>query len=167
MPAPAFRGYAASLGDQRVDRSVRLADVQVTLTPGSSLAVMPAIRRFQANSEDASTFVGVSAVTASARGSLWGSIGQWSGGAGDGMPWSAGGRLRLHRLVSLDVGARHETFDPLYLSRAQTSWSVGLSVLIGRRAPLGCAPVPAAYVNGRATIHLPVVRVAHAAVDRR
>jgi hypothetical protein len=38
----------------------------------------------------------------------------------------------------------------------QTSWSIGLSVLMAGRPRPVAAPVPAAYVDGRATIHLPL-----------
>jgi hypothetical protein len=148
--------YAAKFGEQRSDRSVRLADLQLTVTPGSSLAIVPVVRRFQASGEKAAVFTGVSAVTASTVGSLWASVGQWAGGGSAGTPWSVGGRLRLHPLVSLDGGVRRDTFDPLYLQPAQTSWSIGLSVLVSGRARPVAPPVPAAYVNGHATIRLPV-----------
>lgn len=148
--------YAATFGAQRADRTVRLADVQLTLTPTSAFAIVPAIRRFEADGEAASTYIGVSAVAASTRGSVWGSAGQWSNGVGEGTPWSAGGRLWLHPIISLEASARHDTFDPLYLQPAQTSWSIGMSVLLGRRARSVAAPVPAAYVDGRATVQLSV-----------
>jgi hypothetical protein len=67
-----------------------------------------------------------------------------------------GGRLQLHRIVALDGGVRRDTYDPLALQPAQTSWSVGLSVLLAGRTRTVAAPVPAAYVDGRATIHLPL-----------
>lgn len=148
--------YAATFGEQRSDRSVRLADLQLTVTPASSLAIVPVVRRVQASGEAASTFAGVSAVTASTLGSLWASVGHWAGGRSEGTPWSAGGRLALHPLVSLDGAVRRDTYDPLYLQPAQTSWSIGLSVLISGRPRPVAPPVPAAYVNGRATIRLPV-----------
>lgn len=147
--------YAARFGDTRSDRSVRLADLQATVTPTSSLAVVPVVRRFQAPGEAASTFAGVSAVTASTLGSLWASVGHWTGGRSAGTPWSVGGRLSLHSLVSLEGAVRRDTFDPLYLQPAQTSWSIGLSFLVAGRARRVAPPVPAAYVNGHATIHLP------------
>jgi hypothetical protein len=148
--------YAATFGDQRSDRSVRLADLQLTVTPTSSLAIVPVVRRYQASGEAAAVFAGVSAVTASTLGSLWASVGQWTAGPGAGTPWSVGGRLRLHPLVSLDAAVRRDTFDPLYLQPAQTSWSIGLSVLVSGRPRPVAPPVPAAYVNGRATIRLPL-----------
>jgi hypothetical protein len=51
---------------------------------------------------------------------------------------------------------RRDTFDPLYRQPAQTSWSVGLSLQVGGAAPSAAPPVPAAYVDGRATLRLPV-----------
>ena len=148
--------YAATFNGQELGRSVRLADVQVTLMPLTSFAIVPVVQRFQAAGEEASSYAGVSAITASAMGSAWGSIGQWSAGASAGTPWAAGGRLRLHPLVALEVSARHDAFDPLYLQPPQTSWSMGVSVRLGGRARSVVPPVPAAYVDGRATIRLPV-----------
>jgi hypothetical protein len=147
--------YAAEFGGQRLDRSVGLADLQVTLLPASSVALVPTVQRFLADGEPTSTYAGVSAMVASARGMAWGSIGQWTGADAIGTPWSAGGRLHLHALVALEVGARHDAFDPLYLQPAQTSWSMGLSLRLGGRAHSVRPPVPAAYVDGRATIRLP------------
>jgi hypothetical protein len=148
--------YAAEFGDQRFDRSVRLADLQVTLMPASSVAFAPTVQQFRADGEPTFTYAGVSAIVASGMGMAWGSIGQWSGDDNIGTPWSAGGRLRLHSIVSLDVSARHDAFDPLYLQPAQTSWSMGVSLRLGGRSRTVRPPVPAAYVDGRATIRLPV-----------
>ena len=148
--------YAATFGGQDSDRSVGLADLQLTLTPASAFAIVPVVRWFEAADERSSSYAGVSAVSASALGSVWGSVGRWTGGRGEGTPWAAGGRLRLHPRISLDAGVRHDAFDPLYLQPAQTSWSVGLSVLVVSRIRSVSPPVPAAYVDGHATIRLPV-----------
>jgi hypothetical protein len=148
--------YAATFGGQRSDRTVRLADVQLTVTPASSFAVVPVVRHVRASDEAASVFTGISALTASTLGSLHASVGQWTGGRSGGTPWSVGGRLSLHPRVSLDGGVRRDTYDPVYLQPAQTSWSIGMSVLVSGRARPITPPVPAAYVNGRATIRLPV-----------
>lgn len=148
--------YAAEFGGQRLDRSVRVADLQLTLMPASSVALVPTLQRFQAEAEPAFTYAGVSAIATSAMGMAWGSIGQWAGDDDLGMAWSAGGRLRLHPLIALEVGARHDVFDPLYLQPAQTSWSMGVSMRLGGRSRSVRPPVPAAYVDGRATIRLPV-----------
>ena len=148
--------YAAEFAAQRLDRSVHLADVQVTLMPTSSVALVPAVQRFRADGEATFTYAGVSAIVASGIGMAWGSIGQWSGDDAIGRPWSAGGRLRLHSIVSLEAGARHDAFDPLYLQPAQTSWNMGLSLRLGGSSRAVRPPVPASYVGGRATIRLPV-----------
>ena len=148
--------YAAQFGGQRFDRSVRLADFQATLMPANSIALVPTVQRFRADGEPTFTYAGVSAIAVSAIGMAWGGIGQWSGDDDIGTPWSAGGRLRLHPLIALEVGARHDAFDPLYLQPAQTSWNMGLSLRLGGRARSVRPPVPAAYVDGRATIRLPV-----------
>jgi hypothetical protein len=145
--------YTAEFGAQQHDRTVRLVDVQLTITPTGSFAILPVVRRFAGNGEEPATYAGLSAIAAAAPGSMWGTIGHWSNDAAEGMPWSAGARLRLHRLVSLEGSARHDAFDPLYEQPPQTSWSVGVLVRVGGRAP-AAAPVPAAYVNGRATIRL-------------
>ena len=148
--------YAAEFGGQRINRSVRLADLQLTLTPASSVALVPTVQRFAAEGDPSFTYAGVSAIAASEMGMAWGSIGQWAGDDDIGTPWSAGGRLHLHPLVALEAGARHDAFDPLYLQPAQTSWSLGLSFRLGGRAREVRPPVPAAYADGRATIKLPV-----------
>lgn len=147
--------YAAQFGGQPLDRVVRLADLQVTLLPTTSVAIVPVIQTFRASGEDASTYRGVSALAASGPASAWGSIGQWSQN-GIGTPWAVGGRWRPHPLIALEVAARHDTFDPLYLQPAQTAWSVGVALRLGGRARPLSPPVPAAYVDGRATIRLPV-----------
>ena len=148
--------YVSEFNAQRRDRSVRLADVQLTLMPASSVALVPVVQRYEADAGEASMYAGVSAIAASSVGMAWGSIGHWTSDDAIGTPWSAGGKLRLHPLVSLELGARHDAFDPLYLQPAQTSWSMGLSFKLGGRAHSVRPPVPAAYVDGRATIKLPV-----------
>lgn len=147
--------YAATFDEQTFRRNVRLADVQLTLLPTRFMAIVPVMQRSQASGEHPATYAGASAVVAAAAGSVWGGIGQWSTAAPVGTPWSAGARLRLHPLVALEASARHDAFDPLYLQPPQTSWSMGVSLqLSGRRSVT--PPVPAAYVDGRATIRLPV-----------
>lgn len=148
--------YAARFGGERSDRTVRVADAQLTLAPTASVALVPVVRRFEPRHERAATYAGVTALAASRRVSVWGGVGRWSAGIGEGTPWSAGGRLQLNSLVSLDGTVRRDTYDPLYLQPPQTSWSVGLMVRLGRRRPDLAPPVPAAYVDGRASIRLPV-----------
>jgi hypothetical protein len=146
--------YTARIAGQALDRSVALADVQVMFTPASSIALVPVLQRYQAANENASSFTGMSAVAASSSGSVWAMVGRWSPDSVTDLPWGVGARLQLHPIVSLDASARHSVFDPLYLQPAQTSWSVGLSVLVAGRRRNAAPPVPAAYTGGRALIRL-------------
>lgn len=150
--------YAARFGPQRVDRAVRLADLQGTFTVSNHLVVLPTYRRFEAAGERTTSYAGSSAILTSAAGSVWAGIGHWAGGDNRGTPWSAGARLQLGPRLALDAVARRDTFDPLHLQPAQTSWSVGVSVRLGRPGPAVTPPVPSAYVNGEAVIRLRAAR---------
>lgn len=154
--------YAARFGAERADRTVRLADVQMTLLASSRVAVMPVYRRFVAAGERAAAYTGASAVVTLPAASAWAGVGRWFGGSGQRTPWSAGARLHLHPQIALDAAARHDTFDPLYLQPAQRSWSVGLSVRLGGPRPAVRPPVPSSHEDGEATIRLPVSRSAEA-----
>lgn len=148
--------YAARFGDERRDRTVRLADVQLTLSPADAVVIMPVVRRFEPDGEAGSTYTGLSAALGGARGSVWGSAGYWLD-VDDAAPgWAAGAILRLHPRASLIGNVRRDTFDPLYGNPPQTAWSAGLSIRLGRGRPVPKPPVPASYVQGRATIRLPV-----------
>lgn len=149
--------YTATIGGQDRERTVRLGDIQLTFQPTPSLALAPVVRRFQAADEKGSTFAGLSGVVAQGRASFWGNAGQWLDGAdtATSTTWGVGSSLRLTGRATLNASARHDGFDPLYLNPPQTSWSVGLSILVGARPHSTAAPVPAAYRNGLATIRLP------------
>ena len=148
--------YTASFGDLRADRTVRLADVQVTLMPTTAVALMPIVRRYQADGEEDVTYAGASAVMAGTSGSVWGSFGRWVGPDGLDPQWAAGASLRVHPRATIEGSARRDTFDPLYMQPPQTSWNLGISLQVGGPVGPPAPPVPAEYVDGRATIALPV-----------
>jgi len=158
--------YTAAISGQDRERTVRLGDIQLTFQPTPSLALTPSLQRFQAANEKASTFAGLSGVVALGRTSLWGNVGQWLAGADTASrartAWGLGGSLRLTERAALNASARRDAFDPLYLNPPQTSWNVGLSILIGGRPHSPAAPVPAAYHDGLATIRLPASAAAAA-----
>ena len=158
--------YTAAISGQDRERTVRLGDIQLTFQPTASLALTPSLQRFQAANEKASTFAGLSGVVALGRTSLWGNVGQWLAGADTASrartAWGLGGSLRLTERAALNASARRDAFDPLYLNPPQTSWNVGLSILIGGRPHSPAAPVPAAYHDGLATIRLPASAAAAA-----
>jgi hypothetical protein len=152
--------YTAEFGDRHTDRTVRLADVTLTLMAGPSFALMPVLRRYGAEGEDAATYAGASAIFAHRLGSVWGSAGHWMESDNVSGPWSVGGSLRVHRRTTLEAAARRDTFDPLYMQPPQTSWNVGLSIQVGGPVGPSAQPVPAEYVDGRATIQLPAAESA-------
>jgi hypothetical protein len=144
--------YASRFGELERNRTVIVSDVQLTLTPTSSFALVPTVRRFAADGTQ-HMFAGVTAIAGGDAGSLWASAGTWPNVDSVGVSWGLGATLKLHPRASLTASGRHEAFDALYLNPAQTSWSLGLSIRIGGASPLPM-PVPAAYENGRATIRL-------------
>ena len=148
--------YRASFGDLDTDRTVRLADAQLTIMPSASLALMPVVRRYEADGEAAATYAGASAVVAHRLGSVWGSIGHWMESDNTTGPWAVGASLKVHERTMIEASARRDTFDPLYMQPPQTSWNVGLSIQVGGPVGPPPPPVPAEYEDGRATIHLPV-----------
>ena len=147
--------YASRIGGASRDRTVTLADAQITWMPAGTFALSPVVQQYRAAGEETVMYVGTSLLTASSSGSLWATAGTWSTDSVSDLQWAAGARLRLHPNVSLEGSARHSAFDPLYLQPAQTSWSIGVSVLLGR-ARVVAPPVPAAYRDGKALIRLPV-----------
>ncbi|MGH7466340.1 MAG: hypothetical protein ACREK1_14250, partial [Longimicrobiales bacterium] len=134
--------YAAKFGEQQADRTVRLADIQLTLAPTSSFALIPVVRRFDADDEDPATYAGVSGVAAKPFGTVWGSVGYWSDIDNVAVPWAAGAKIRFHPRASLEAGVRRDTFDPLYMQPPQTAWNVGLSVQVGGPVRPLTAPAP-------------------------
>lgn len=148
--------YSATFGGLATERTVRLADAQVTIAPSAAFALIPMIRRYQADGESAATYAGASAVFAHRAGSVWGSVGHWMESDNTSGPWAIGGALRVHERTMIEASARRDTFDPLYLQPAHTSWNLGLSIQVGGAVGPPPPPVPAEYVDGRATIRLPV-----------
>lgn len=85
---------------------------------------------------------------------LWGSLGRWVAGGLDRTAWSAGAGAALGPGLELQLGARGNAFDPLYLSASRTSVWGGLSLRLGGSRGFA-APVATRARDGRATIALP------------
>lgn len=157
--------YSASVAGQTKDRTVQLGDLGLTYMPSRSFVLTPVVRRFQPRDEDPSTFAGLSAAIAMGRSSFWANGGQWldvDTTSAARKSWGAGASFNVTDHAAINASARHDGFDPLYLNPAQTSWSVGMSLLIGGHARKPVAPVPARYDDGVATIRLPVSRASSA-----
>ncbi len=84
---------------------------------------------------------------------LWGSAGAWVTGGVTGATWSAGARAGVGHPVELQLLARGNTFDPLYLTTTRTTFSLGLSARLGRGAA-ALAPLAERGRDGRSVIRI-------------
>src|SRR5688572_4570444 len=87
--------YSAGFGGETTDRTVQLADLQLTYTPSPSIALIPAVRFYRAAEGDF-TYAGATAITASGPASAWASVGSWLNRTGESVPWAVGASLRVH-----------------------------------------------------------------------
>ena len=150
--------YIVSVDNQSHSRTVPLGDIELTIQPAPAFAITPLARRYQPDNEDASTFAGASAVMAIGRSSVWANAGQWIGVdtiSSAKTAWAAGTTLGITDRVNFNASARHDGFDPLYLAPSQTSWSAGLSILLGG-SPRAATPVTRASDDGMTRIRLPL-----------
>lgn len=146
--------YHRRAGDDRISRSVSIADATVEIEPASDLAFRASFRRFDAAEASYSqAVVGAAVIVGSAQ--LWGSVGHWFDAEVAGIPWSAAVSWGIGPRFALNAQGRRDTVDPLYGAPPRTTWSVGVSyALAGPRAL--AEPVPASYSGGMATIELPL-----------
>jgi hypothetical protein len=86
---------------------------------------------------------------------LWGSLGGWTAGGIDRLPWSVGGAMAVASGVELQLGGRGNTFDPLYLTSTETSVWAGLTLRLhgGRHI---AAPLSERARDGRWMIGIPI-----------
>lgn len=150
--------YTVSVDNQSHSRTVTLGDIELSIQPTAAFAITPLVRRYQPRNEDASTFAGASAAIAIGRSSVWANAGQWIGVdtvSSVKTAWAAGTTLGVTDRINLTASARHDGFDPLYLAPSQTSWSAGLSLLLGAPSKASM-PVTRASDDGLTRIRLPV-----------
>lgn len=143
--------YSSSFGEQKRERTVQLADAQLTYSMTPSFALMPSVRHYRAD-EGNFTHAGATALASIGPTTVWGSVGQMSG-ASDATTWAAGVSLRVHDRATISGSVREDAIDPLYLTPAQRAWNAGISLRVGSSG-IRAAPIPARYENGRATIRL-------------
>jgi hypothetical protein len=145
--------YTSEFAEQRRDRQVTLAEAQLSFTPTPSFALMPVLRHFITDDGDL-TYGGVTAVAGSSNASIWASAGRWTNLVEQDPTWAAGATLRLHDRVSLNASGRSDAVDPLYGTPAQTSWSAGVAIKLGRIVSASAA-APAVMAAGNAIVRLP------------
>lgn len=144
--------YSSEIGDVRRDRTVKLADVQLTWAPASSLMLMPTIRHVIAEDGDF-TYAGALAAVGAGPVSIWGSAGTWANLDSEPAAWAGGANVRVRDRVTLTASARRDPFDPVYGTPAQDAWSVGMVVKLG---DLPERRLPAVVDRGNAVIQLPL-----------
>ncbi len=83
-----------------------------------------------------------------------GGVGEWVTGGVNGVTWTAAARAGAGHPLELQLAARGNSFDPLYLSATGTTFSLGLSVRIGRAPMAGVAPVAPRGRDGRSVIRI-------------
>ena len=84
---------------------------------------------------------------------VWASGGAWLTGGVAGATWGAGARVGVGHPVELQLLARGNTFDPLYLTTTRTTFSMGVSARLGR-GPASLAPIAERNRDGRSVIRI-------------
>jgi hypothetical protein len=139
------------LGDVSQERTLPTGDARL------SYAAAPIVLQLESRAwlDDRVTHGYVGAGLQYARGpiSLWGSLGRWVSGGVDATAWTAGAGAEVAPGVTLQLGGRGHTFDPLYLSASRSSVWGGLSLRLGGSRGAE-APVPARARDGQAVIAL-------------
>ena len=146
-------GQRSELGGETAQRILPTADARVTLVR-LPVAIGGETRAWWKGSER-HAYAGGTLRAIQGPVQLWGSAGRW---VSDGVPdvvWAAGARANIGPLLQLQLTARGNTFDPVYLTRTGTSVAFGMSVRLGGGAAGTRAPVPARYANGRAEVGIP------------
>ncbi|HEX6614900.1 MAG TPA: glycogen-binding domain-containing protein [Gemmatimonadales bacterium] len=141
------------LGETLQERALPTGDATVSLALAPPLVLQAQSRAWL---DDQTTHAYLGGTLQYARGPfrVSGSLGRWvAGGLVDRTAWSVGGGAAVARDLELQLGARGNAFDPVYLSASRTSVWGGLSVRIGGVRPIA-APVAARTHDGRATIEL-------------
>jgi hypothetical protein len=155
MTAEARVGVAAfhsDFADLAFDRSVVLAHMRVSGALAPSLVVSAEAVSHWAQ-EGTYPYLGGSALLAEGSLQAWASVGTWLARDVTTIPWALGTSVAVGERVSLTGSVRRDAFDPLFQTPDRTSWSVGVSFVLGR-APAPRAPVPTRYEAGIATITL-------------
>jgi hypothetical protein len=143
--------YTSDIGDQAHDRTVTLADAQLTFLPAASLMLLPSVR-YVAADDGNYTFAGVTAAFGTGVFSVWGSAGSWTNIDSEPASWAAGVNVNVHERVTLTTSARRDPFDPVYGTPAQDAWNLGLVVKLG---DIPSRRLPTVVERGNAVIRLP------------
>lgn len=144
--------YRSDFRDQAFDRTVGLAEARLSVRPDPAFHLSLEGTTWWAD-EGTYPYVGIGAVVGGSRAAARASVGTWLDDGIETVPWSVGASLDVVDRVSIEASVRRDAVDPLFLTPARTSWSLGASVRLssGSRPAV---PVPAEYRDGEATIVL-------------
>ena len=146
-------GQRSKLGGETAERLLPTADARVTLVR-LPVALGGETRAWWKDGER-HAYAGGSLRVIHGPIQLWGSAGRWVSDGVPGVVWGAGARTGIGPLLELQLTARGNGFDPVYLTRTGTSVAVGMSMRLGGAAAGTRAPVPARYADGRAEVRIP------------
>jgi hypothetical protein len=142
--------YQSDFADVVRRRTLPVVDLRLAMVQLPAL-VFSTESRYYAARERSYPYAGVLAQFTHGRLRGWGSVGHWFVDTARAAPWAAGASVRVGSLITFSASARRHTLDPLYRAPPRTTWGVGASLMLSRPAQPS-EPVPAAYVDGRATI---------------
>ena len=141
-----------SVGADPYERLAFVSDASISATPFADLTTR-LDGRWVSVQEGGFPYAGVG-VTWSHAAVVWASVGRWLDDAVDELSWEGGASLPLGDRFALSVIGRHEPIDPVYATPARTTWGAGVTLWLGETSRSIPEPVPAAYVDGVATITL-------------
>lgn len=133
-------------------RTAFVADAYVQPSPWNRLTVR-ADARWVSAVEGGFPFAGVTLLWDGPF-AIWGSVGRWFDDAVEATSWRAGASLPLGSRIALVVNGEHEEIDPVYATPGRTTWGAGVRVRLGTLPEDIPEPVPAAYVDGIATVRV-------------
>ena len=141
------------LGDVLQERALPTGDAQLSMVLAPPMTLQAQSRAWL---DHGTTHAYLGGAFQYARGplQLWGSLGRWVAGGLDRTAWSTGAGAAVGPGIELQLGARGNAFDPLYLSASRTSVWGGLNLRLGGSRAFA-APVATRARDGRATIALP------------
>ena len=90
-----------------------------------------------------------------ARGGWWGRFGHWFSDDVEQPEWSVGVYANAGERFQINALFRQETNDPIYQRQPRKSWSLGLSMAVGRQPP-SVRVDPIIFEGRRATVRVPV-----------
>lgn len=153
--------YYSGFGSEGTEftRTIGVLEGAVMATPREAPVEIRTFVRHLFAEEAGYTFLGVRGFGVRDRAMAWAGVGTWLSDFIDTTPWDAGAAVRVLDRVWARASVARESFDPLYLSDARTTWSVGASLTLDERPPpAAIADVPVAVRSSATPVELRLPR---------